>query len=108
MTRAEPGVLQHNGSSRCRSDRPERLPDRVSIIGHNLRFGECGCTALVAPESLQELETWAGASYMESINAGFFVTSYHPDTATVDRLRGYFNAGLSPAEAVYACFRGVH
>jgi hypothetical protein len=62
----------------------------------------------VALKSLEELETWACAWYIESINAGFVSISYHPDTATVDRLRAYFNAGLSPAEAAHACFRCVH
>jgi hypothetical protein len=62
----------------------------------------------VAPRSLGELETWARAWYIESISAGFASISYHPDIATVDRLRGYFSAGLSPAEAAHACFRCVH
>jgi hypothetical protein len=62
----------------------------------------------ITPKSLEELEMWACAWYIESISAGFVSTSYYPNTTTVDRLRGYFNAGLSPAEAAHACFRGVH
>jgi hypothetical protein len=62
----------------------------------------------LAPEDLRELETWAIAWYEEAVKAEFIGTSYHPDTATLGRLRGYFKAGLSPAEAAHACFGGKH
>jgi hypothetical protein len=58
--------------------------------------------------SLRKLEAWACSWYDEAVEAEFINASYHPDTATLDRLRGYFKAGLSPAEAVDACFRGRH
>jgi hypothetical protein len=62
----------------------------------------------VTLENLPELESWACAWYDEAVEAEFNRASYHPDTATLDRLRGYFKAGLSPAEAVHACFGGRH
>jgi hypothetical protein len=62
----------------------------------------------LAPEDLPELEAWAIAWYEEAVEAEFIGASYHPDTATVGRLRDYFKAGLSPAEAAQACFGGKH
>ena len=62
----------------------------------------------LAPEDLQELETWACAWYEEAVKAEFIGPSYHPDTTTLDRLRGHFKAGLWPAEAAHACFGGKH
>jgi hypothetical protein len=62
----------------------------------------------VTPENLRELERWACAWHSEAVKAEFISTSYHPDTATLDRLRAYFKAGLSPAEAARACFDGKH
>jgi hypothetical protein len=61
----------------------------------------------VTLEYLRELETWACAWYDKAVEREFISASYHPDTATLDRLRGYFKAGLSPAEAAHACF-GKH
>jgi hypothetical protein len=57
---------------------------------------------------LRELERWACAWYDEAVKAGAIGASYCPDTATLDRLRGYFKAGLSPTEAALACFGGRH
>jgi hypothetical protein len=62
----------------------------------------------LTPEELRELETWAIAWYEEAVKAEFIGSSYHPDTATVVRLRSYFKAGLSPTEAAHAFFGGKH
>ena len=59
-------------------------------------------------ETLWKLETWACAWFDEALEAKFISTSYSPDAATLDLLRGYFRAGLSPAEAAQACFGGRH
>jgi hypothetical protein len=45
-------------------------------------------------DTLWKLETWACAWYDEALKAKFTSTSYSPDAATLDRLRGYFKAGL--------------
>lgn len=59
-------------------------------------------------ENFPELEAWACAWYDEAIKAEFISVSYHPDTATVDRLRTYFKVGMAPAEAAHACFGHKH
>lgn len=41
----------------------------------------------VTPENLRELERWACAWHSEAVKAEFISMSYHPDTATLDRLR---------------------
>ena len=59
-------------------------------------------------DTLWKLETWACAWFDEALEAKFNSTSYSPDATTLDLLRGYFRAGLSPAEAAQACFGGRH
>jgi hypothetical protein len=58
--------------------------------------------------SLRELERWACAWYDEAVKAGAIGASYCLDTATIDRLRAYFKAGLSPTEAALVCFGNRH
>jgi hypothetical protein len=55
-----------------------------------------------------ELEMWTFAWYDEAVKAGAIGAAYSPDTATIDRLRDYFRAGLSPTEAALACFGSWH
>lgn len=62
----------------------------------------------LAPEHLRQLEAWATAWYDEAVKAEYIGASYHLDTVTVGRLRDYFKAGLSPAEAAQAYFGGKH
>ncbi len=57
---------------------------------------------------LRTLNDWTQAWYDQAIAADFIHPPYHPDTDTIDRVRGYFNAGLSPAEAAQACFGHKH
>lgn len=59
-------------------------------------------------EHLWALKRWTCAWYDEAIKVGAIGASYSLDTATIDRLRGYFISGLSPAEAVLACFSRRH
>lgn len=56
----------------------------------------------------QGLDQWTRAWYGESVQAGFIRPHYRPDPVTIKRLRGYFNAGLSPTEAAIACFGHKH
>lgn len=62
----------------------------------------------LTPEYLRELEVWTCAWYDEAIVANFVRPPYHPDEKTIERLRGYYHAGLSPTEAVEACFGRMH
>jgi hypothetical protein len=55
-----------------------------------------------------ELEAWACAWYDHAAAAGFINQPYCPDAATVEQMRGYFHAGLSPQEAARACFLYKH
>jgi hypothetical protein len=57
---------------------------------------------------LRELERWTCAWYDEAVKAGAIAAAYSPDTEMIDDLRGYFRAGLSPAEAALACFGSRH
>ncbi|MGF6782437.1 hypothetical protein [Paraburkholderia sp. GAS334] len=56
----------------------------------------------------QGLDQWTRAWYGEAVEGGFIRSHCHPEPATIKRLRGYFNAGLSPAEAAQACFGHKH
>ncbi|MGF6301384.1 hypothetical protein OKW42_004737 [Paraburkholderia sp. WC7.3d] len=59
-------------------------------------------------EHLRELEVWTCAWYDKAIAANFVGPAYHPDEKVIRRLRGYYHAGLSPAEAAEACFGRTH
>ncbi|WP_367619715.1 hypothetical protein [Caballeronia sp. SEWSISQ10-4 2] len=59
-------------------------------------------------ENIRELDVWTCAWYDAAVEAQFISASYHPDTATLDRLRSYFRVGLTAQEAAHACFGGRH
>jgi hypothetical protein len=56
----------------------------------------------------QGLDQWTRVWHGEAVDAGFIHPHYHPDSVTTKRLRGYFDAGLSPTEAAQACFAYKH
>ena len=65
------------------------------------------------PESItleyaRELKVWTCAWFDEAIAANLMRPPYHPDSAIIKRVLGYFHAGLSPAEAAHACFGRRH
>jgi hypothetical protein len=68
-------------------------------------FNESKYVSLIYEEALDQ---WTRAWYDEAVEAEFIRPPYHPDPATLQRLRGYFNAGLSPAEGALACFGHRH
>jgi hypothetical protein len=49
-------------------------------------------------------DAWTHVWYDEAAEAEFIRSPYHPDAATIMRLQGHFNPGLSPAEAAQVCF----
>ncbi|MFM0203277.1 hypothetical protein PQR53_25780 [Paraburkholderia fungorum] len=51
-----------------------------------------------------DLRAWAKAVYDKALGEGFIHAPWEPDDAIVRRLQSYFDTGLSPAEAVSACF----
>jgi len=60
------------------------------------------------PWGLLDLGGWTRAWYDQAVEAKFIHPPYHPDTETIKRLSGYFDAGLSPAEAAQAHFGHKH
>lgn len=56
----------------------------------------------------QRLDQWTRAWFDQAVEAEFIHPPYHPDNSILKRLRGYFHAGLSPAEAAQACFGRKH
>ncbi|CAB4051881.1 hypothetical protein LMG9964_05561 [Paraburkholderia phenoliruptrix] len=62
----------------------------------------------IALEYLMELELWTCAWYDEAVAANHVRPPYHPDARVIERIRRYFHAGLSPAEAADACFGMTH
>jgi hypothetical protein len=68
-------------------------------------FNESRYGSLIYEEAL---DRWTRAWYDEAVEAEFIRPPYHPDPATLLRLRDYFNACLSPAEAALACFGHRH
>ena len=59
-------------------------------------------------DDAKELTMWSCAWYDQAIAMNFVGPSYHPDIMMIERLRRYFHAGFSPAEAAQACFGGKH
>ncbi|CAB3789410.1 hypothetical protein [Pararobbsia alpina] len=57
---------------------------------------------------MQGLEQWTKAWYEQAVQAEFIQPPYHADADGLERLRGYFNVGLSPAEAAQAYFGRKH
>jgi hypothetical protein len=83
-------------------------PNRSEHTANNQRttsMDESECDTL---KHMRELERWTFAWYDEAVKAGAIGAAYSPDTATINRLRGYFRAGLSPTEAALACFGSRH
>lgn len=70
-----------------------------------LMFDEMKYVSLIYAQGLDQ---WTRAWHGEAVEAGFIGPQYYPDPATMKRLRGYFNAGLSPTEAALACFGHKH
>jgi len=71
-------------------------------------FDDSKYISLSYAPGLLDLDQWTRAWYDVAVEAEFIRTTYHPDTETIKRLQGYFNAGLSPAEAAQACFGRKH
>jgi hypothetical protein len=63
---------------------------------------------LLSVDDQLELQNWTAAWYDKVVEAGFMRPPFQPDDATVSRLHGYFNVGLSPTEAAQALFCRKH
>ena len=51
---------------------------------------------------------WAKAWYEQAVCANLIRYPYYHDCEVVTRLREYYRAGLTPAEAIQACFGVSH
>lgn len=71
----------------------------------NIMFDESKYVSLICALGLDQ---WTRACYDEAVEAEFIRPPFRPDPATIKRLRGYFDAGLSPAEAAQAFFGRKH
>ena len=63
---------------------------------------------LLSADFQLELQSWTAAWCDQVVKAGFIRPPFQPDDATVSRLYGYFNVGISPTEAAEALFRPKH
>ncbi|WOD13617.1 hypothetical protein [Paraburkholderia kirstenboschensis] len=55
-----------------------------------------------------DLFAWTNAVCEKAVGEGFIRMPWEPDDAFIQRLQAYFHTGLSPAEAVSACFCPNH
>jgi len=63
---------------------------------------------LLSPDSQLELAELDGRLVRPSSESRLHPPPFQPDDATVSRLHGYFNVGLSPTEAAQALFGPKH
>jgi hypothetical protein len=80
-------------------------PTRLAEI---IVFDDSNYLSLSYPWGLLALDQWTRAWYDHAVEAKFICPPYHPDTETLKRLGGYFDVGLSPAEAAEAYFGRKH
>jgi hypothetical protein len=60
------------------------------------------------PLEVLELRAWLSDWYDHSFAVGYIRPPFTLDEATADRLEGYFQAGLTPAEGALLFFGVVH
>lgn len=54
------------------------------------------------------LYEWARSTTDSAFHAGYITRAWQPNDATLFRMRGYFEAGLSPDEAAAGLFETHH
>jgi hypothetical protein len=57
---------------------------------------------------VRELTGWISVWYDQAVAARFISPPFVLDETTADRLQGYFDAGLTPGDAVHAFFGVMH
>jgi hypothetical protein len=63
---------------------------------------------LLSADFQLELQNWTAAWCDQVVKAGFIRPPFQSDDATVSRLHGYFNVGMSRTEAAQALFGPKH
>jgi hypothetical protein len=97
----------HVVSNRCRHPHPRDLTEYIFDVAEVVMVTHSNQIAIPFPFEL-ELRAWTNAVYENAVGKGFVRVPWHPDDRTVQRLKAYFHSGLSPAEAVCACFCPSH
>jgi hypothetical protein len=59
-------------------------------------------------EDLHKIVEWTKAWYEQAVEANFVSPPYQADQDTLTRLHQYYRAGLTPDEAIQACFGPKH
>ncbi|MEA3095352.1 MAG: hypothetical protein QOJ04_6694 [Caballeronia sp.] len=65
-------------------------------------------SGLQVQEDVRELTGWISVWYDQAVAARFISPPFVLDETTADRLQGYFDAGLTPGDAVHAFFGVMH
>lgn len=68
---------------------------------------------LISPDDMSEREQailyeWARSTTDSAFHAGYITRAWQPNDATLFRMRGYHEVGLSPDEAAEALFAVRH
>jgi hypothetical protein len=74
------------------------------------RYGDPMASESGIPEhvDLFDLKRWISVWYDQAVAARFIHPPFVLDDHTADRLQGYFEAGLTPGDAVHAFFGMMH
>ena len=67
-----------------------------------------GTSEYIGLEGLEKLSAWTQAWYERSRSDHFIDAQFEPDVELLRRLHQYFQVGLTPEEAVQACFGTKH
>jgi hypothetical protein len=62
----------------------------------------------IALDEMNKLVEWTQAWYEEALSANYVEDPYQPEAEVLTRLHEYFRFGLTPEEAVQACFGLKH
>jgi hypothetical protein len=60
------------------------------------------------PQYMLQLHTWLSDWYDHAYRVGYVHPPFKLDETVAERLEGYFNAGLTPAEGAVAFFGVMH
>jgi hypothetical protein len=88
---------------RGRHSHPRDLTTYIFNVVEVVMFNPSDQIALPSSREL-DLCAWAKAVYEKAFEEGFIRVLWEPDDTIIHRLQAYFHTGLSPAEAVSACF----
>jgi hypothetical protein len=62
----------------------------------------------VSDAEREKLTSWTMVAFDEAVRAGYIVPPWRASDAMCERMTGYYEAGLTPAEAAEAAFSVRH